>query len=62
MELSDAPEKIPSERGSIPGLAQCFNHYATPGPLAVHIVFAINLQKKILSPAQLVGTRVGSMG
>jgi hypothetical protein len=28
MELSDAPEKIPSDRGSI----QSLNHYATPGP------------------------------
>jgi len=31
MELSDAPEKIPSDRGSIPGPSD-LNHYATPGP------------------------------
>jgi hypothetical protein len=36
MELSDAPEKIPSDWGLIPVpsqlVAQCLNHYATPGP------------------------------
>jgi hypothetical protein len=36
MELSDAPEKIPSDWGLILGpsqlVAQCLNHYATPGP------------------------------
>jgi hypothetical protein len=36
MELSDAPEKIPTDRGSIPGpsVAQCINHYATLGPIS----------------------------
>ena len=36
MELSDAPEKNPQWPGIDPGtlrlVAQCLNHYATPGP------------------------------
>jgi hypothetical protein len=36
MELSDAPEKIPSDPEIDPGtlrlVAQCLNHYATPDP------------------------------
>jgi hypothetical protein len=42
MELSDAPEKIPSDRGSIP---QCLNHYATPGPYKGEVVH-LNAMKK----------------
>jgi len=33
MELSDAPEKIRSDRGSIPGPSD----YATPGPTFTHV-------------------------
>ena len=37
MELSDATEKSPATPGIDPGtfwlVAQCLNHYATPGPL-----------------------------
>jgi hypothetical protein len=37
MELSDATEKAPATPGIDPGIfrlvAQCLNHYATPGPL-----------------------------
>jgi hypothetical protein len=36
MELSDAMEKAPATTGFDPGtfrlVAQCLNHYATPGP------------------------------
>jgi len=33
MELSDAPEKIPGiDPGILQLVAQCLNHYATPGP------------------------------
>jgi hypothetical protein len=37
MELSDATEKTPATPGIDPGtfrlVAQCLDHYATPGPL-----------------------------
>jgi hypothetical protein len=37
MELSDATEKAPATPGIDPGtfrlVAQCLNHYATPGPI-----------------------------
>jgi hypothetical protein len=37
MELSDAPEKKPQwpmfDPGTLRLVAQCLNHYATPGPL-----------------------------
>jgi len=32
MELSDNPEKIP---GTLRLVAQCLNHYATPGPIYI---------------------------
>ena len=42
MELSHAPEKIPSDRGSIPGpsrlAAQCLKHYAE---IAVYVFFYV---------------------
>jgi hypothetical protein len=41
MELYDASEKIPSDRGSITG--QCLNHYATPGPMTPVMIAPIVL-------------------
>jgi hypothetical protein len=42
MELSDATEKTPASPGIDPGtfrlVAQCLNHYATPGPTYVTVV------------------------
>jgi hypothetical protein len=42
MELSDATEKAPASPGIDPGtfrlVAQCLNHYATPGPGPLNIV------------------------
>jgi hypothetical protein len=41
MELSDATEKAPATPGIDPGtfrlVAQCLNHYATPGPVTERI-------------------------
>jgi hypothetical protein len=57
MELSDATEKAPAIPGIDPGtfrlVAQCLNHYATPGPryysksfniigCAVYVIFFIS--------------------
>jgi hypothetical protein len=42
MELSDATEKTPVTTGIDPGtfrlVAQCLNHYATPGPGVYRVV------------------------
>jgi hypothetical protein len=47
MELSDAMEKIPATPRIDPGtfrlVAQCLNHYATPGPSECMISLHINL-------------------
>jgi hypothetical protein len=40
MELSDAPEKIPSDLGSIP----CLKNYATPGPLKISMLVHRNVK------------------
>jgi hypothetical protein len=38
MELSDGPKKIPRiDPGTFRLVAQCLNHYATPGPIYTYI-------------------------
>jgi len=50
MELSDAPEKIPSDRGIDPGtlrlVAQCLNHYVIPGSQILYRQLLLNNQFK----------------
>jgi len=36
MELSDAPEKI--DPGTLRLVAQCLNHYVTPGPFSLLLI------------------------
>jgi hypothetical protein len=38
MELSDAPEEIPSDRGLIP---QCLNYYTIPDPTKCTVCYEI---------------------